>query len=69
MKVVLIVLGILTTLLIISQLYFTMAKTETQPYRIIKSTKDFEIRLLSSCYDGDCYDECKNIQGIILHRI
>jgi len=45
MKVVLIVLGILTTLLIISQLYFTMAKTETQPYRIIKSAKDFEIRL------------------------
>jgi len=36
---------VLTVLLIISQTYFTMAKTETQPFRIIKNEKDFEIRL------------------------
>ena len=45
MKVVLMVPGILIALVIISQLYFTMAKTATQPYRIIKTEKDFEIRL------------------------
>jgi len=48
MKVILIVIAILTTLVIISQIYFTMAKTETQPYRIIKTEKDFEIRLYPS---------------------
>jgi hypothetical protein len=45
MKSALIVLTILLALLIISQIYFTMAKTETQPYRVIKTEKDFEIRL------------------------
>lgn len=29
----------------ISQIYFIVSKTETQPYRIIKTEKDFEIRL------------------------
>ena len=48
MKLTLIIVGIFTTLVIISQLYFTMAKTETQPYRIIKTEKDFEIRLYPS---------------------
>lgn len=45
MKLALIVVFILMALLIISQLYFTMAKTETQAYRIIKTEKDYEIRL------------------------
>jgi hypothetical protein len=45
MKLTLIIVAILTALLIISQLYFTMAKTETQPYKIIATEKDFEIRL------------------------
>lgn len=45
MKTTLIILTIVTTLIISSQIYFTMAKTETQPYRIIKTEKDFEIRL------------------------
>lgn len=45
MKLIFIVFLILLALLIISQLYFTMAKTETQPYKIIKTEKDFEIRL------------------------
>ncbi len=44
MKLTLLVLTILVALLITSQLYFTMAKTETQPYRIVKTEKDFEIR-------------------------
>ncbi len=48
MKLTLIIVGIFTTLVIISQLYFIMAKTETQPYRIIKTEKDFEIRLYPS---------------------
>jgi len=45
MKLILIIIAISTSLIIISQLYITMAKTETQPYRIIKTEKDFEIRL------------------------
>jgi uncharacterized protein YxeA len=45
MKTTLIILGIITFLILISQIYFTMAKTETQPYRIIKTEKNFEIRL------------------------
>jgi len=48
MKTTLIILGILILLLIISQLYFIMAKTETQSYEIIKKEKDFEIRLYPS---------------------
>lgn len=45
MKLTFIVFGILLILFIISQVYFTMAKTATQPYKIIKTEKDFEIRL------------------------
>ena len=48
MKTTLIILGILLLLFIISQLYFIMAKTETQSYEIIKKEKDFEIRLYPS---------------------
>lgn len=48
MKIALIILMILVILTIISQLYFTMAKTETQPYQVIKTEKDFEIRLYPS---------------------
>ncbi len=42
MKLALIVFAILMALIIISQLYFTMA--ETQPYQVIKTENDFEIR-------------------------
>ncbi len=45
MKIMLIVLSVFTGLVLISQIYFIMAKTETQPYRILKTEKDFEIRL------------------------
>ena len=45
MKTILIILAVLIALVIISQLYFAMAKTETQRYKVIKSEKDFEIRL------------------------
>ena len=45
MKITIIILVTLTTLILISQTYFTMAKTETQAYKIIKTEKDFEIRL------------------------
>ena len=48
MKLVIIIVAICTSVIIISQIYFTMAKTETQPYRIIKTEKDFEIRLYPS---------------------
>ncbi len=44
LKITLIVLCILIIVFIISQIYFTMAKTETQPYQISKTEKDFEIR-------------------------
>ncbi|MDZ4681959.1 MAG: heme-binding protein [Saprospiraceae bacterium] len=48
MKLFLIIFAILTTLLISSQIYFTMANTETQPYQIIKTENDYEIRLYPS---------------------
>ena len=48
MKITIIVLIIFTTLILISQVYFAMAKTETQPYKVIKTEKDFEIRLYPS---------------------
>ncbi len=44
MKLILIIIAILAGIFIISQIYFTMAKTETQPYKIIKEEKEFEIR-------------------------
>jgi len=48
MKIILIILAILTALLIISQIYFIMANTETRAYQIIKTEKIFEIRLYPS---------------------
>jgi len=45
MKIILIIITALVFIIIISQIYFTMAKTETQPYRILKSENDYEIRL------------------------
>ena len=48
MKLTIIILIIFTTLILISQVYFAMAKTETQPYKVIKTEKDFEIRLYPS---------------------
>lgn len=45
MKITLITIAVLAILILISQLYLIMAKTETQPYRIIKTETDFEIRL------------------------
>jgi len=44
MKLTLIVIAIIAGVFILSQIYFIMAKTETQPYKIIKSEKKFEIR-------------------------
>ena len=46
MKLTLIVIAIITGVFILSQIYFIMAKTETQPYKIIKSEKDFAIQFL-----------------------
>lgn len=48
MKILLIMAAIITSLILISQLYFTMAKTETQPYQVIKTEKEFEVRLYPS---------------------
>jgi len=45
MKIILIIIAILSALITSSQIYFNMARTETQPYKIIKTEKDFEIRL------------------------
>jgi len=45
MKTTLIFLSNVFILFICSQLYFIMAATETQTYRIIKKEKDFEIRV------------------------
>ena len=48
MKIFLIVVAILFSLISISQIYLFMEKTETQPYKIIKTEKEFEIRLYPS---------------------
>ncbi|MDQ2864508.1 MAG: heme-binding protein [Bacteroidota bacterium] len=48
MKIVLIVAASLIIVIISSQIYFIMAKTESQPYQIIKTEKYFEIRLYPS---------------------
>ncbi len=48
MKLTLILIAILAGIIIISPSYFIMAKTKTQPYRIIKKEKDFEIRLYAA---------------------
>ena len=45
MKIMLIILAVLFSLVIVSQTYFIMATSETQPYQVIKKEKDFEIRL------------------------
>ena len=44
MKSTLIILAVVVALILISQLYFSIEKTETQPYRVVKTEKDFEIR-------------------------
>lgn len=44
MKIALILIVSIIVLFFISQIYFIMAKTETQPYKVIKKEKDFEIR-------------------------
>lgn len=48
MKLAIIIVAIFAALVIISQIYFTITKIETQPYRIIKKEKDFELRLYPS---------------------
>ncbi len=48
MKLTFIVIGVVTAIFIISQLYFAMAEIETQQYQVIKKEKDFEIRLYPS---------------------
>jgi hypothetical protein len=46
MKISLLLLGTLTILFFLFQIYTAMAteKTETQPYKVIKIEKDFEVR-------------------------
>ncbi len=48
MKITILIFAFLNILVIISQTYFIMAKTETQPYRVIKIEKEFELRLYPS---------------------
>lgn len=45
MKIFYLIIGIVLALLIISQLYLMTAKTETQSYKVLQTSKDFEIRL------------------------
>ena len=45
MKIFYIIIGIVVALLIISQIYLATAKTETQSYKVLQTSKDFEIRL------------------------
>ena len=44
MKTFLIITSIIIVVFLATQIYFIMAKTETQSYQVIKTEKDFEIR-------------------------
>ena len=44
MKTSLIITSIIIVVFLATQIYFIMAKTETQPYQVIITEKDFEIR-------------------------
>lgn len=48
MKTTLIITSIIIVLFLATQIYFVMAKTETQSYQVIKTEKDFEIRKYAS---------------------
>ncbi|MEC5156342.1 SOUL family heme-binding protein [Chryseobacterium sp. MP_3.2] len=48
MKISLLISALVTAVLLIIPIYFTMAKTETQPYKVLKKEKDFEIRFYPS---------------------
>ena len=45
MKISLVIVALLTVLIFLSQTFLIMAQTETQHYKVIKTVKDFEIRL------------------------
>ncbi len=64
MKIIIIVIAVLTTLILISQIYFIMATSETQPYRIIKKEKDFEIRLYPPATMATISMEAKNYKEL-----
>lgn len=44
MKIAFISISLIIVIILIFQIYFIMAKTETQNYKVIKKEKDFEIR-------------------------
>lgn len=44
MKTLLLITVVIIVLFLISQIYFIMATTETQPYQVLKKEQDFEIR-------------------------
>lgn len=50
MKIILIIIGIIALLFIVFQIYATMAskKSESQPYKVIRTEKEFEIRFYPS---------------------
>jgi len=50
MKLTIIILLAVTAIVLLSQFYFIMAptKTETQPYQVVKTEKEYEIRLYPS---------------------
>ena len=64
MKITIIIIAVLSIVLIISQLYLTMAKTETQPYQVIETDKDFEIRLYPSATMASISMEAKTYKEL-----
>ncbi len=48
MKTILITIGVIISILVLSQTYLAMAQIETQKYQVIKTEKDFEIRFYPS---------------------
>ena len=64
MKLTVIIIAVLSIVLIISQIYFMMAKTETQPYQVIKADKDFEIRLYPSATMASILMEAKTYKEL-----
>jgi hypothetical protein len=66
MKTALILVAVFTTLLISSQIYFIMAKTETQAYQIIKTEKDFRIQCTVSILEQKKRDHCERTLAIAI---
>lgn len=64
MKITLLISALVISLLLIIPIYFTMAKTETQPYKVLQKEKDFEIRFYPSATMASISLEAKSYKEL-----